>query len=165
AVEIYQEGQGSSSNTTPSLQKALEKAQQECLDQTGKVVKISKAKLHRRVHGGKSRQEAADERAWLTPEEVEVVVGFAVECGNRGFPLSHRRLKEHANQILRARLGADFAGVGKQWSTRFVSDHADRLHMYWSRALDKSRARAVNPITKEEYFDLLEHVIEGKGGD
>jgi hypothetical protein len=37
--------------------------------------------------------------------------------------------------------------------------------MYWSRALDRSRARAVNPTTKAEYFDLLEQVIEGKGGN
>ncbi|KAJ7436663.1 hypothetical protein B0H11DRAFT_2206972 [Mycena galericulata] len=47
--------------------------------------------------------------------------------------------------------------------TRFVSDHWDRLQTYWSRALDKFRARAVNEINKQEYYDLLERVIEGKG--
>jgi hypothetical protein len=80
--------------------------------------------------------------------------------------LSHRRLKEHVDQILHARLGDKFPaeGVGKQWTQHFVSDH-DRLHMYWSHALDKSCTRAVNPNTKAEYFDLLERVIEGVGSE
>jgi hypothetical protein len=100
-----------------------------------------------------------------SPEE-RVVIDFAVECANCGFPLSHRRLKEHVDKIARARWGDKFPadGVGKQWTTWFVSDH-DELRMYWSAPLDKSRARAVNPITKKDYFDLLERVIEGKGGD
>ncbi|KAJ7053688.1 hypothetical protein C8F01DRAFT_923423, partial [Mycena amicta] len=66
-----------------------------------------------------------------------------------------------------ARLGDDFpaSGVGKQWTRRFVSDHSDRLHTYWSHALDKSRSRAVNETNKQEYFNLLERVVEGSGGD
>jgi hypothetical protein len=165
AAEIWQEGQKSSSRPAPSLQVALNQAQKEYLDQTGKVIKLNKSRVHRRVHGGKSRQEAADDRSWLTPEETKTVVDLAIEYADRGFPLSHRRLKEHVDMILRARLGERFPaeGVGKQWTARFVSDN-ERLHMYWSRALDKSRARAVNPTTKAEYFDLLEQVIEGKGG-
>ncbi|KAJ7728731.1 hypothetical protein B0H16DRAFT_1232203, partial [Mycena metata] len=65
-----------------------------------------------------------------------------------------------------ARWGDEFPadGVGKQWTRRFVSDHHE-LSTYWSAPLDKSRARAVNPMTKKDYFDLLERVIEGKGGD
>ncbi|KAJ7045036.1 hypothetical protein C8F04DRAFT_886807, partial [Mycena alexandri] len=46
------------------------------------------------------------------------------------------------------------------WKT----DH-DELKTYWSYPLHNSRARAVNPIMKEEYFDLLEEIAEGKGGD
>jgi len=32
--------------------------------------------------------------------------------------------------------------------------------MYWSSAMDSSRGRAVNPITKAEYFRLLKDVTE-----
>jgi hypothetical protein len=35
--------------------------------------------------------------------------------------------------------------------------------MYWSHPLDHSRARAVNPITKEAYFDIVEAAISGDG--
>ncbi|KAJ7024114.1 hypothetical protein C8F04DRAFT_881576, partial [Mycena alexandri] len=68
-------------------------------------------------------------------------VTFAIECADRGFPLSHRRLKEHVDQLARARWGTGFPddGVGKQWTKKFVSDNCDRLGTYWSRALDKSR--------------------------
>ncbi|KAK6993235.1 hypothetical protein R3P38DRAFT_2448362, partial [Favolaschia claudopus] len=160
AATIYNEGQGSSSGPPLSLQKAIDKAQEEYHAQTGLVLKLAKSRVHRRVHGGRSRQEAADERNWLTPEEVKIVIDFAIEYANRGFALSHKRLKEHVDSILRARLGDKFPaeGVGKQWTARFVSDHP-QLRTYWSRALDKSRARAVNPTTKAEYFDLLEEVI------
>jgi hypothetical protein len=70
------------------------------------------------------------------------------------------------DEIARARWGDKFPaeGVGKQWTRHFVSDHAE-LSTYWSAPLDKSRARVVNPITKEEYFKLLEKIIKGKGGD
>ncbi|KAJ7179995.1 hypothetical protein C8R43DRAFT_848834, partial [Mycena crocata] len=69
------------------------------------------------------------------------VVSFAISLADRGFPLSHCRLKEHVDEIARARWGAKFPvdGVGKQWTKKFVSDHPDRLGTYWSRALDKSR--------------------------
>jgi hypothetical protein len=78
-------------------------------------------------------REAHEEQKWLTSDEEWVVIDFAVECANRGFPLSHRRLKEHVDEIARARWGDKFPtdGVGKQWMTWFVSDH-DELRMYCS---------------------------------
>ncbi len=48
---------------------------------------------------------------------------------------------------------------------RFVEKHSDKIKAFWSHPLDHSRARAVNPYTKEEFFKLLEAVIEGDGGD
>lgn len=49
-------------------------------------------------------------------EEMEVVIDYAIECGDRGFPLSHRHLQEHVNEILQARLGDKFpkGGVGQK---------------------------------------------------
>jgi hypothetical protein len=111
-------------------------------------------------------REAHEEHRWLNNEEEKVVIAMAIDYVNHGFPLSHRRLKEHVDEIAGARWGDGFpaAGVSKQWMPRFVSDHKE-LSTYWSAPLDKSRARAVNPMTKEHYFDLLQRIIEGKGGD
>jgi hypothetical protein len=76
--------------------------------------------------------------------------------------LSHRRLREHVNEILRARLGDTFPGVGKHWSHRFVEKHGDRLKTSRSRPLDSKRGRAVNPNTHKEWFSLLGAVLEEK---
>ncbi|KAJ7442314.1 hypothetical protein FB451DRAFT_961463, partial [Mycena latifolia] len=101
----------------------------ECAEQDKKLVKLSTSALHRHVHGGKGRVEGHEHEGWLTKEEAEVVITFAIACADRGFPLSHRRLKEHVDTIARARLGVSFPaeGVGKQWTKDFVSDHHDRL--------------------------------------
>lgn len=97
----------------------------------------------------------------MRPEEAEVVIENTLELAARGFPLSPRRLREHANEILKARLGEDFpeGGVGVQWPYRFVEKHDDRLRMCWSRSLHTNRGRAVNPTTNEGYFDLLSSTI------
>jgi hypothetical protein len=146
---------------------AITQAQRECLEQDKNIIQLSKSTLQRRVTGGLSRRQGHEHESWITKVEADIVVTFTIECADRGFPLSHRRLKEHVDQLARARWGDRFPeeGMGKQWTKNFVSDHSNRLGTYWSRALDKSRARAVNPTTKAEYFDLLERVIEGEGGE
>jgi len=89
-------------------------------------------------------------------------VAFCIENANRGFPLAPRRVKLHAERILIARLGHKFpiGGLGKEWTTRFLSRHAHELGHYWSRAIDSARGRAVNEVTREEYFRLLKEVRE-----
>jgi hypothetical protein len=168
AIHIWRTSQASSSPEKPplGLREACKQATNECFNKTKKRIKLSKSTLGRRVKGGQSTHEVHKEQKWLTDPEEHVVINYAIECANRGFPLSHRRLKEHVDEIAGARHSNKFPanGVGCQWTRRFVSDH-DELRTYWSAPLDKSRARAVNPITKNDYFDLLERVIEGKGGD
>jgi hypothetical protein len=56
--------------------------------------------------GGRNREEANEHRRWLTSIEEDIIVTFTIEMGARGFPLSHRRLKEHVDRIARARLGS-----------------------------------------------------------
>jgi hypothetical protein len=163
AIKIHEELSGK----PQSLAKICQQAEQECLLQTKKVVKLSTSTLSRHINGGRSIRDAHEQRKWLSKEETDAVVDYAINCANRGFPLSHKRIREHVNEIARARWGAKFPeeGVGKQWTTRFISDNSDRLRAYWSSPLDRSRARAVNPVTKESYFKLLAEVIEGGGGD
>ncbi|KAJ7728730.1 hypothetical protein B0H16DRAFT_1241617, partial [Mycena metata] len=102
AIQIYTErqaeGQGSSSPPL-SLDDARKQAEAECLAQKKKIVKLSKATLARRVKGGRSTREAHEEQKWLTSDEERVVIHAAIDYANRGFPLSHRRLKEHVDEI------------------------------------------------------------------
>jgi hypothetical protein len=171
AVKLFTDSQNApSTSTSPdatlSLAAACKAAEAECFAERKQIIRLSTSTLHRRIHGGRSTREAHEEQRWLNDAEERVVLDMVIDLANRGFPLSHRRLKEHVDEIARARSGDKFPedGVGHQWTRRFVSDHTE-LKTYWSAPLDKSRARAVNPMTKEHYFDLLEKVIEGDGGD
>jgi hypothetical protein len=118
--------------------------------------------LARHGRGGVTLTQSNGKKSWLTAEEDKIIVQFAIEMVQRGFLLSPRRLKEHAEAILRHRLGKDFPeqGLGKDWGNRFITKHHNRLGMYWSTPLDSSRGRAVNPVTNEEYFRILKEVRE-----
>ncbi|KAF9501087.1 hypothetical protein BDN71DRAFT_1380512 [Pleurotus eryngii] len=80
-----------------------------------------------------------------------MVIKFTVEMANRGFPLTHRRLKKHVDEICRAKLGDKFpeGGVGKNWTDRFLERHSDSLSVYWGHHLEDKRGWAVNPTTNK----------------
>lgn len=128
---------------------------------TGTYIKLSHATLRRLADGGKTSSEAQADRAWLTAAETDVVINFIIEMADRGFPLSHRRLKEHVDMLCRSRLGDAFPekGVGINWTYKFAMKHRDRLKLSDSRPLEEKRGRAVNPHTNKAWFDLLEETI------
>lgn len=130
-------------------------------NETGKSIKLSHATLGRLAAGGLSRAKASEARAWLEEGEVDVVINFIVEMGNRGFPLSHRRLKEHVDEICRARLGSAFPedGVGHNWTHRFAEKYSDRIKLSWARPLETKRGRAVNPNNDKAWWDLLKETL------
>ncbi|KAF8232649.1 hypothetical protein L208DRAFT_1270813, partial [Tricholoma matsutake] len=129
---------------------------------TGRCIPLSYKTLIHHVQGGVTLTESNGKKSWLLEEEQKTIVEFAIDIAQCGFPLSPRRLKEHAEAILQHRLGDGFpeGGLGKDWASCFITKHKNCLGMYWSTALDGSHGRAVNSITKEEYFVLLKEVRE-----
>lgn len=83
-----------------------------------------------------------------------MVLGFAEETAARGFPLSHRCLREHVDAIIQARVPT-FPGVGEQWTNHFVLRHSDHIQTIWSSSLEGACARAANPTNNKEWFELL----------
>lgn len=81
-------------------------------------IKLDHNLLIRGAKGGRTRAQANATRSLLTDEERDIVICFICECGDRGFPLSHRRLREHVTEILKAGLGDKFptSGVGVKWT-------------------------------------------------
>ncbi len=150
-----------------SLQNICDEVQAECYEKTKKHISLATSTVSDRAHGKRSIQEFNEQKRWLQADEEEIIVDFAIDCALRGFPLNHHRLKEHVDAVCRARGVIDFPGdgVGHEWTYRFVERHSERLKPYWSRSLDTSRARAVNPHNHEEYFDLLEKTIKGSNGE
>lgn len=97
----------------------------------------------------------------LTVAEENILVEFALGASDQGFPLTHETLANHANALLRRRMGSDFVEVGKNWSDRFIERHHDALQTHWSRPLDSKRARALNPEVVKHWFQLVkEHIVD-----
>ena len=130
--------------------------------ETGKQIKLSHVTLIRLAAGGIPKSKSNSQRSWLTDEETNVVIDYIIEMGDRGFPLSHRRLKEHVDEICHARLDNQFpeTGVGINWTHRFAEKHSDRIKVSRSRALETKRGRAVNPTTNKAWWNLLEDTIK-----
>ncbi|SJK99862.1 uncharacterized protein ARMOST_03173 [Armillaria ostoyae] len=143
-------------------QAACNEFMQRYKQETGKEIKLNHATVINHAKGKNTRAQNNAQKAWLTPEEVEVIVMYIIELGNRGFPLSHRRLKEHVDEILGARLGDHFpiGGVGKKWTHRFLEKYSDHIKMAWSTPLEEKQGRAVNPHTNEAWFTMLGKVIK-----
>ncbi|KLO06072.1 hypothetical protein SCHPADRAFT_799683, partial [Schizopora paradoxa] len=83
--------------------------------ETGRLISLNHQTLSRRVDGGRSRATVNAAKGWLHPAEVEQVIRFADEMGERAIPLTHKTLREYVNMILKARLGPSFPGVGENW--------------------------------------------------
>lgn len=130
--------------------------------ETGESIVLVPQTLLNLVKGGKTLSQFNAEKSWLLAEEVEVVISNALELTARGFPLSHKRMKEHVDEILRARLGNAFpaGGVGENWVYRFVEKNSDRLKTCWSSKLEQLRGRAVNPATNDLWHDIVEGSLE-----
>ena len=90
--------------------------------------------LKRHVAGGMTRERANAERSWLTDSEVTIVIDFINEMADRGFPLSHERLKEHVDDICSACLGTSFPvqGVGVNWTYYFSKKYSEQIKIVCS---------------------------------
>ncbi|KAF8985343.1 hypothetical protein BDQ17DRAFT_1202489, partial [Cyathus striatus] len=49
--------------------------------------------------------------------------------------------------------------IGKNWTTRFVEKHSDRIKTTWSTPLESKRANAANLNTNKMWWDLLESTL------
>lgn len=129
--------------------------------ETGHRIDLSSSTLQRHVQGGTIKSIANAKKGWLKEEESTLIVDYAIEMAERGFPLKLKELQCHAEDILQARLGDGFtkSGLGKHWAERFVRRHNDKLQRYFSRGLDKRRANNVNRTTHEAWFALLSKTI------
>ena len=125
------------------------------------IHRVSKSTLGRLLAGGISLSEFNATKRHLTKTEERVLLDSLTLSAKRGFPLTHRLLKERANAILRVRKGPAFT-VGKQWVSRFLQIHSKEISVYWSKPLDKSRANGLNPTAVGWFFDTLEELERGQ---
>ncbi|KDR85856.1 hypothetical protein GALMADRAFT_234970, partial [Galerina marginata CBS 339.88] len=169
AVALYQaEQQKPSTEKKLGLRRICSIVEKEYYKETKKTVSLNHNTLRNLANGGKTLSEFNAEKSWLLEEEAEEVIAYTIELAAQGFGLDHRRLKEHVDEICRARLGSKFpeGGVGQQWTYRFIEKHSDRLHVYTARPLDTLRGQAVNETTNAHWQDVVEDLqLRGDDGN
>ena len=92
-----------------------EKFMTEHRQKTGKIITLVHTTILRHLEGKQTCAQANEAKSWLTAEEWKVVIEYIIETGVQGFPLSHKRLKEHVDEICQEKYGEEFPekGVGK----------------------------------------------------
>ncbi|RDB27179.1 hypothetical protein Hypma_004386 [Hypsizygus marmoreus] len=165
AVELYHVEQLKKKGdlTRMGLREVCKFVEGQCWDERKVKIQLDKMTLSRRLQGIHAHIHA--DQGWLTTEEEQTILDFTISHARMGWPLSRRRIEEHATLICHGRYGEHFEGIGKNWAKRFVQRHSDKLKGCWTRPLEASRARAGNPITKKAFFEILEETIKGGEGE
>ena len=165
AIAAYQEEQEKlEGEKKMGLRAICTRFKEECLKKDKVAISITKSTLKWHLNGVPSQAKSNAERSWLVDEEANTIINYTNEMANEGWPLSQKRIDEHANEVITAHQGPDFERVGHNWTDRFILKHKGCLSGSWSCPLDKAQAQAGNPIAKADYFAKLKTAIEGKEG-
>ncbi|KAF8227782.1 hypothetical protein L208DRAFT_1044378, partial [Tricholoma matsutake] len=84
---------------------------------TGRCIPLSFNTLIHHAKDGVTLTQSNGKKSWLTEQEHKIIMKFAIEMEQQGFPLSPQQLKEHAEAVLQHGLGKDFPerGLGRDW--------------------------------------------------
>ena len=164
AVEHYCQELQKGDGKIRGARNICEEVEIEHKNKTGHYIHLNHATIIRHANGGKPMAKFNAKKCLLSKEEEEVILGFAEETANWGFPLSHRWLCEHTDLIIKAR-NPSFKGVGNNWTDRFVLYHSERIKTIWSSSLEGARAQSANPTNNKEWYDLLAKHIKDTNPD
>ncbi|KAF8330016.1 uncharacterized protein EI90DRAFT_2923076 [Cantharellus anzutake] len=104
-------------------------------------------------HSQDSKPISAAKRGLLTPMESQELVDFIKEMGDRGFPLTYKKITEYGLAIC----------IGHNWAQQFVQRFEDQIGAKTCALLEKTRASALNPENVRHHFDLLSKTIQSYG--
>jgi hypothetical protein len=88
---------------------------------------VARSTLHRRAHGGPSKEDKADSQLYLTPWEESALVKFILHMSDLGQPVRIKYIPSLAFVATRARPPADrpLKPPGKNWPKAFEKRHPE----------------------------------------
>jgi hypothetical protein len=117
------------------------------VDHAVKETGVSKATLHRRLKGGKSRSEAKQSVQRLTPQEESALAAWISISTATGNPVQHDFIREMAEKLLKYRLSHEIVPqLGSSWVPSFLRRHR-HLKTKMTRAIETAR---IKDVTKEQ---------------
>jgi hypothetical protein len=113
-----------------------------------KELGVSKATLHRRLKGGKSRSEAQEKHQLLTKHEETALAKWISSSAASGNPVQHDFIREMAEKLRKQRVTPDgqfIPPIGSTWVPQFLRRHS-HLKTKMTRAIETAR---IKDVTKE----------------
>jgi len=99
---------------------------------------VSRASLHRRVNGGKSRKEAREPTQLLSQQEEKALADWITSATAAGHPITHRYIKEMAQGIRESRTDIEseyLHPLEKNWVGAFLQCYS-HLKTKLSKAIE-----------------------------
>ena len=109
--------------------------------------------------GGRSRNAYAATCQLLTVPQADILVKFIIEMGEKGFPLTYKKISEYALAIIRAN-GRKDKSIGIHWAQWFVQRYATQIGAKTCTLLDKTRMKALNSTNVSAHFTLLSETMQ-----
>jgi predicted site-specific integrase-resolvase len=124
------------------------------IDQAVKELGVSKATLHRRLKGGKSKSETQEKNQLLTAQEEKALATWISTSTAAGNPVHHDFIREMAEKLIKLRVTNDqvVPQIGSSWVPSFLRRHR-HLKTKLTRAIETAR---VKDVTKEQVLHFNE---------
>ena len=117
---------------------------------TAKELGVSKAILHQRLNGGKSRSEAQEVNQLLTPQEEKALAIWISTSTATGNPVQHEFICEMAEKFIQQQHGVlnnqIYLQIGSSWVPSFLRRHS-HLKTKMSYVIETA---CVKDVTKEK---------------
>lgn len=117
--------------------------------QAARKYDIPTSTFYARLHGARSRAEAAEERQKLSPAQEAVVVEWGKFLGYMGLACTREDITAKAREV--AEEGVD---LGRHWWRDFKVRHKKTLKFKKAQALDPTRARNFSKEKVAEHFKV-----------
>jgi hypothetical protein len=117
---------------------------------------VPKDTLIRRLRGTPSQRDSNSRKRLLTPEEEETVIEWVLSMDRRGMPPHQATIRQMVVLLLAQR--GYTKPVGKQWISRFISNH-EALKSKYNRKYDYQRAKCEDPILIREWFQRVQQIM------
>ncbi|KAF5378761.1 hypothetical protein D9615_006952 [Tricholomella constricta] len=103
AVEVYKEEQKKlPGEKRLGLRGVCKLMEERCWKEDKTQISLDKSTLTRRLNGVPSQAKSNANGGWLTEGEADAIINYANQMAREGWPLSRRRILEHANEIKQA---------------------------------------------------------------
>jgi len=126
-----------------------------------KELGISKATLHRRLNGGKSRSKAQEKHQLLTKQEENALAKWISTSTASGNPVQHGFIREMAEKLRKRRVAPDdqfIRPIGPSWVPQFLRRHR-HLKTKMTRAIETARVRDVKKEQVLHFNEEFRRVI------